>query len=188
LNRILPVDAHKLCSGRVHISLTRWKDGKNLIVNQFESREELIQALICSSFVPCYSGFLPPKFRGTYYWDGGLSNNNPILDQDTIIVSPFGGEADICPRDESSAFYCYDFQGTNLQWSYENFYRISKALFPPNPQVLKAICFRGYKDAINFLRSRSKLKILSYLKKSHLNTILFYFKIWSSARVIVHAK
>lgn len=41
--RILPVDAHKLCSGRVHISLTRWKDGKNFLVNQFDTREELIQ-------------------------------------------------------------------------------------------------------------------------------------------------
>jgi len=44
--------------------LTRWKDGKNVIVNQFDSREELIQALLCSSFVPCYSGFIPPKFKG----------------------------------------------------------------------------------------------------------------------------
>lgn len=84
-----------------------------------------------------------------------MSNNNPVLDQDTIIVSPFGGESDICPRDESAAYYCYDFQGTNIQWSYENVYRISKALFPPDPHVLKAICFRGYKDAINFLKSRS---------------------------------
>jgi hypothetical protein len=65
LRRILPVDAHKICSGRVHISITRWKDGKNFLVNQFDSREELIQALICSSFVPCYSGFIPPKFKGT---------------------------------------------------------------------------------------------------------------------------
>lgn len=85
-----------------------------------------------------------------------MSNNNPILDEDTIIVSPFGGEADICPRDESASYFCHDFQGTNLQWSYENIYRLSKALFPPNPEVLKAICFRGYKDAIYFLKSRSK--------------------------------
>lgn len=90
-----------------------------------------------------------------YYWDGGLSNNHPVLDQDTILVSPFGGESDICPRDETSSYYCHDFQGTNLQLSYENIYRISKALFPPSPQVLKAMCFRGYKDAINFLKSRS---------------------------------
>jgi len=90
-----------------------------------------------------------------YYWDGGLSNNNPILDSSTILVSPFAGESDICPREESGAFHCTDFQGTNVQWSYENIYRISKALFPPHPEVLKATCFRGYKDGISFLKSRS---------------------------------
>lgn len=91
-----------------------------------------------------------------YCWDGGLSNNNPILDQNTIVVAPFGGESDICPREESASYYCFDLQGTNIQWSKENFYRLSKALFPPSAQVLKAICFRGYKDGINFLKSRSK--------------------------------
>lgn len=40
---MLPVDAHKLCTDRVHISLTRWKDGKNFLVNKFDTREELIQ-------------------------------------------------------------------------------------------------------------------------------------------------
>jgi hypothetical protein len=101
---------------------------------------------------------MPPKFKGTYYWDGGLSNNNPILDQDTIIVSPFGGEADICPREETSSYLSYDFQGTNIQLSQENIYRMSKALFPPNPEILKAMCFRGYKDAVSFLKARNLLQ------------------------------
>jgi hypothetical protein len=158
LRRILPVDAHKICSNRVHISVTRWKDGKNFIINQFDSREELIQALVCSSFVPCYSGFVPPKFRDSYYWDGGLSNNNPILDSDTILVSPFAGESDICPREETAAFSSIDFQGTIIQFSNENLYRISKALFPPEPAILKAICFRGYKDGVSFLKSRNLLE------------------------------
>jgi hypothetical protein len=85
-----------------------------------------------------------------------LSNNNPILDENTILVSPFSGESDICPREETGAYFCMDFQGTNFQWSSENIYRISKALFPPQPEILKAICFRGYKDGISFLKSRSK--------------------------------
>jgi len=63
--RILPVDAHKICTDRLYVSITRWKDGKNFLISKFESREDLIQALICSSFVPGYSGMIPPKFRGT---------------------------------------------------------------------------------------------------------------------------
>lgn len=64
LRRILPPNAHEICSGRLFISLTRWKDNKNVIINQFHTREELIQVLICSSFVPYWSGMIPHKFRG----------------------------------------------------------------------------------------------------------------------------
>jgi patatin-like phospholipase domain-containing protein 2 len=64
LRRILPPNAHEICSGRLFISLTRWKDNKNVIINQFHNREELIQVLICSSFVPYWSGIIPHKFRG----------------------------------------------------------------------------------------------------------------------------
>lgn len=64
LRRILPSNAHEICSGRLFISLTHWKDNKNVIINHFDTREELIQVLICSSFVPYWSGIIPPKFRG----------------------------------------------------------------------------------------------------------------------------
>lgn len=46
LRNILPPNAHKLASGRLHVSLTRFSDGKNVVVNQFDSKEELIQASI----------------------------------------------------------------------------------------------------------------------------------------------
>lgn len=49
--------------------------------------------------MPFFSGFIPPKFREYRYIDGGFSNNLPILDENTITVSPFCGESDICPRD-----------------------------------------------------------------------------------------
>ena len=63
LRRILPPNAHELCSGRLSISLTRWKDNKNVMINEYHTREELIQVLICSSFVPYWSGMIPYKFR-----------------------------------------------------------------------------------------------------------------------------
>lgn len=63
LRRILPPNAHEICSGRLFISLTKWKENKNVLISQFDSREELIQVLICSSFVPLWSGLIPPKFR-----------------------------------------------------------------------------------------------------------------------------
>ncbi|KAJ1139481.1 hypothetical protein NDU88_005852, partial [Pleurodeles waltl] len=64
LNRFLPANAHQLASGRLHIALTRLSDWKNVLVSDYRSNEELIQALMCSCFVPFYCGFVPPSFRG----------------------------------------------------------------------------------------------------------------------------
>ncbi|CAF0750623.1 unnamed protein product [Rotaria sordida] len=172
LRRILPPNAHEICSGRLFISLTRWKDNKNVIINQFHTREELIQVLICSSFVPYWSGIIPPKFRGEYYWDGGLTNNNPIIDEGTILVSPFAGESDICPRDESGSFYSIDFKGTDISCTQENLYRMTHALFPPNISVLKQICWRGYIDGIKFLHTRNMVKSSHLSAKTTISSVL----------------
>lgn len=43
LNRDLPSDAHVLASGRLCVSLTRVSDGENVLVSDFNSKEELIQ-------------------------------------------------------------------------------------------------------------------------------------------------
>lgn len=43
LQKFLPADAHERVNGKLHISLTRVYDGKNVIVSQFHSREDLLQ-------------------------------------------------------------------------------------------------------------------------------------------------
>lgn len=43
LNRNLPSDAHILASKQLCISLTRVSDGENVLVSEFDSKEELIQ-------------------------------------------------------------------------------------------------------------------------------------------------
>lgn len=43
LTKALPEDCHKKCNGRLHISVTRVSDGKNVILSQFDSKEDLIQ-------------------------------------------------------------------------------------------------------------------------------------------------
>lgn len=43
LDRDLPSDAHLLASGRLCVSLTRVSDGENVLVSDFNSKEELIQ-------------------------------------------------------------------------------------------------------------------------------------------------
>lgn len=105
LQKVLPEDAHLRVNGKLHISLTRVCDGKNVIVSNYESREDLMDALLCSAFIPFFSGIILPKFHGVRYMDGGFSDNLPTLDENTITVSPFCGESDICPRDDSSQLF-----------------------------------------------------------------------------------
>lgn len=39
----LPEDAHVQVSGKLCVSLTRVSDGRNVLVSQFDSREELVE-------------------------------------------------------------------------------------------------------------------------------------------------
>ncbi|XP_030576121.1 patatin-like phospholipase domain containing 3 isoform X2 [Archocentrus centrarchus] len=158
LNRDLPSDAHILASGRLCVSLTRVTDGENVLVSEFSSKEELIQALICSCFIPIYCGLIPPSFRGVRYVDGGISDNLPQSElKNTITVSPFSGESDICPRDKSTSFHELRFTNTSIQMNMGNMYRLSRALFPPEPKVLAEMCQSGYKDALHFLEENNLL-------------------------------
>ncbi|XP_043565139.1 patatin-like phospholipase domain containing 3 isoform X1 [Chiloscyllium plagiosum] len=160
LFRNLPENAHQLATGRLCISLTRVPDGENVLVSDFNSKEELIQALICSAFVPIYCGLIPPTFRGVRYVDGGISNNLPLSElKNTITVSPFSGESDICPRDNPSNFHELRVTNTSIQFSLGNLYRLTRALFPPEPKVLGEMCHQGYGDALRFLKGNNLLKM-----------------------------
>ncbi|KZC10097.1 Patatin-like phospholipase domain-containing protein 2 [Dufourea novaeangliae] len=155
LQKFLPNDAHIRVSGKLHISLTRVYDGKNVIVSQFSSREDLLQAT--SAFIPFFSGLLPPRFHGVRYMDGGFSDNLPTLDENTITVSPFCGESDICPRDVSSQLFHVNFANTSIELSRQNIYRFARILFPPNPEILSNMCKQGFDDALRFLHRNNLL-------------------------------
>lgn len=158
LERGLPDDVHLRVDGKLHISLTRLDDLENVIVSKFESKEDVIQALICSCFIPCWSGFVPPKYKGIAYIDGGFSNNLLILDDKTVTVSPFAGEADICPRDDVGNSLSISIANTSLSMTPHNLYRLSQALIPPSPEYLSELCEQGFADGIRFLQ---RMKLIS---------------------------
>ncbi|KAL3106897.1 hypothetical protein niasHT_010812 [Heterodera trifolii] len=153
LEQSLPPNAHILCSGRLFISATRARDYKNVIISEFDSREELIQAIICSCFIPFYCGLSAPCYRGEQYIDGGFSDNQPgKFDHGTITVSPFSGESDICPSDdESASMFGFDFYGTPIQFTTQNLFRMVVTLFPPSPEICSRICRQGFEDTLRFL-------------------------------------
>ncbi|XP_067913724.1 patatin-like phospholipase domain-containing protein 4 [Heterodontus francisci] len=147
----LPENAHELASGRLFISLTRVSDGQNVLVSDFTSNEELVQALVCSCFVPVYCGLVPPTFRGVHYIDGGFTNMQPLYDvTNTITISPFSGETDICPRDSADYFLLW-FSNCSFVLSPENLHRVVLALFPPHSKILQRFVWNGYSDALHYL-------------------------------------
>ncbi|XP_076971413.1 patatin-like phospholipase domain-containing protein 2 [Tamandua tetradactyla] len=158
LLKILPADSHERASGRLGISLTRVSDGENVILSHFNSKEEVVQANVCSTFIPVYCGLIPPSLQGVRYVDGGISDNLPLYElQNTITVSPFSGESDICPQDSSTNIHELRVTNTSIQFNLRNLYRLSKALFPPEPLVLREMCKQGYRDALRFLRRNGLL-------------------------------
>ncbi|XP_041651793.1 patatin-like phospholipase domain-containing protein 2 isoform X2 [Cheilinus undulatus] len=159
LQQKLPEDAHLKSSGRLCVSLTRISDRKNVLVSEFESREELIQVLACSCFFPCYSAFIPPSYRGVYYMDGALSNNMPLFEhRNTITMAPFSGESDICPREGTFNFFEATFGNVSIQVNTGNVHRVCTSFLPPKPEKLAEICHNGYMDALHFLRERDLLE------------------------------
>lgn len=158
LRRTLPDDSHHRANGRLGISLTRVSDGENVLVSLFNNKEEVVQACVCSAYIPVYCGFIPPTLHGVRYVDGGISDNLPQYElKNTITVSPFSGESDICPRDTSTNIHEVRFTNTSIQFTLTNLYRVSRALFPPDPMVMKGMCKQGYKDALHFLERNGLL-------------------------------
>lgn len=160
LLNFLPDNAHQIATGRLNVALTRLSNGKTILVSDFKSKEEVIQALLCSCFIPFYCGFVPPTFRGVRYIDGGLTNFLPQFNMTSMItVSPFTGEIDICPRDCPVSHLCLQIFNTTFQLSVQNLCRVSYALFPPTTNVLNNFYCRGYKDAVLYLISNGKLHL-----------------------------
>ncbi|KAG0415907.1 hypothetical protein HPB47_006935 [Ixodes persulcatus] len=157
LVKLLPDNAHLMCNGRLHVSLTRVSDGKNVLLSHFDSREDLIQALKCSCFIPFYSGLRPPKINGVAYMDGGFSDNLPMLDENTMTVSPFAGDSDICPIDDSFNLMQINFSNTSITLCPGNLYRASRIFFPPHPEILSRMCQQGFDDAVRFLQKTNMI-------------------------------
>ncbi|XP_028850206.1 patatin-like phospholipase domain-containing protein 2 [Denticeps clupeoides] len=154
LRRRLAKNAHQLASGRLCISMTRVSDGKNVLVSEFQSNEELVKALMCSCFVPGYSGLIPPSYKGVHYVDGGFTNIRPVQDSGcTITVSPFAGDTDICPCDGTKDFYELVMNDYNIQFTAINSFRLANALLPRNWMAIEEAYYNGYQDTMFYLQS-----------------------------------
>ena len=76
---LLPENAHNLCSGKAFISITRLYPLGNELVSEFESREDLIRALLVSCHVPLwFDRQLWVNYKECRCMDGGLTSLIPV--------------------------------------------------------------------------------------------------------------
>lgn len=102
----LPEDACRLARGRVKVSVTRLPRLQHELIDAgaCSSRSDLIRLLLGSCYIPIY--YEKPVFwSGRFLIDGGLRNNQPVLDHRTIRIVPQGKspgiDADIYPAQRS---------------------------------------------------------------------------------------
>nr|XP_020642649.1 patatin-like phospholipase domain-containing protein 4 isoform X2 [Pogona vitticeps] len=152
IDSILPPNAHEIAENRLFVSVTSAKNGKNHLLSNFASREDLVKVLLASSAIPLYAGINPVEYKGQKWIDGGLTNGLPILSVGrTITVSPFSGRLDICPQDKGRMDVYAKVAKQDLLLSTTNLVRLHQALFPPGQEKMKSLYQEGYDNAIHFL-------------------------------------
>ena len=137
---------------RLHISLTS-TSMRNVVVSQFDTREDLVDALICSCFIPVFSGKKVPEYLGRKYLDGGLTNQFPVMDEKTVKISPFSGKfKDISPGDNS--LLNLSLSNENMFLSLKNFLRVKHASSYLNDERLDYYYKLGFKQTEKFIQDK----------------------------------
>ncbi|MCL4122067.1 UNVERIFIED_CONTAM: hypothetical protein GTU68_057150 [Idotea baltica] len=154
----LPHDAHLRASGNLFVSVTRVRDLSNEIVSEWTSREDLIETILCSCFLPGFSGPHFPSLNGTFYMDGGFTNPQPIPLPRTLKISPFNNTAHICPQ--KTLLY----RGKSFDyWENSSIFRYYRSVIPSPPHAMMAFYAEGYEDAksyVEYMSLRKSKKII----------------------------
>ena len=116
-----------------------------------------------STFIPIFSGRLPARFRHKRCIDGGFSVNQVTLEDQssaTLTVSPFSGDAHICPKNSKNDIQLARMSGANAEVdvSYDNFQRALCVMFPQSPEKMSELLMQGYYDAVAFLVKHGKIR------------------------------
>lgn len=126
-------------NNRCYISITELLFNiipKNKIINNFFSYEDFMDHITASGSVPYIQDNKFRTVRDNYCIDGGLTNNQPIIDNNTVTISCLNlplFKADIYPKIIS---------------------KIQYTIKPPNEQYLKNLFNLGYNNAIEYFTKK----------------------------------
>ena len=87
LRDVLPEDAHERCTGRCFISVTSLLPiPHNVILTEFETRDDLIDAVIASTYIPLWTFPGVCLHQGMVCVDGGVMNNLASLSPSSLRI------------------------------------------------------------------------------------------------------
>ena len=176
LERVLPPNAHDKCAGWLTVCMTNaegfpWRRPRPVLQDTWESRTELIDSLLSSSYIPMVTSRAAPNSLSGRLMDGGLSGLNfPAHPRcrTTVRVSPFAGDLDISPATPVSRPMTPSPQqqkthtsprrillpaGVLVDVSQSNATAALRA-FVPSAGIVEQQRAEGYRDACNWLRSQ----------------------------------
>ena len=91
------------------------------------------------------------------WYDGGFTDNQPVPPTGfTIRVSPFSGNSEICPRDESRVLSEMYWRNMHVYVNSTNMRRAGNILYPPRKRLLAKLYGSGYSDALQYV-NKNKL-------------------------------
>jgi hypothetical protein len=179
LDLLLPKNAHVLCSGRLGISLTKLWSFENRFVSEFDSRQDLIDAVVAGCFIPGWSGSLTaPLYKGEQFVDGAYSDNSPkFCDNNgtqlnngtrSIQVCAFASDLDVAPRDKTFLFKARAF-GNSYPFNLNNLIRSFHAMMPASIETYQYYLIEGHRNMKDYLFDNDFIKCRDCWHKSNLN-------------------
>lgn len=165
LNELLDEDAHKTCSSRFGLTFTNVKTLEWIFISEYKSRNDLIDAVVCATFIPIWSGSLIfPRFRGQPYVDGAFVNNWPIFQrtpQDServmVCVSPFSSNADVTPISEHSDFKL-TIDRMSYHYSLDSIFRFFQSIIPFRMSIYRNYLIQGHQLMKEFVLNNNMIR------------------------------
>ena len=144
---VFPDDVHLRAKGRLHVSIVRVSKKapflQSVYVNEFEDKEDLIQALLTSSHVPLYMNTeVTSTYRDQVCVDGGLGANfiprPPCTEPVTVCCFPgMPFESDIAP-------------GKYSECALSTFQMLQCAVLPPDEGRVMELFELGVQDVLDW--------------------------------------
>ncbi len=188
--------AHKVVSDKLYVSVTRVKFPflQNELASTFHSDEDLVNTLLASCHLPwVINGNFFTKWRGNTCIDGGLTNHNPVLDENTMRINPFLWRSPLfwikhgcfTLHTEEEAFQAtrwgYEDASKNLQYFLDHGFNLKSSSIPLLLSAPSACVEYEQSMTVPYLLNKKMYTLWFYSKNIFLSQANSYFSLFKAA-------